>query len=111
MNFNEILAQLQKNVYQPIYFLMGEETYFIDEICNYITAHALDDSEREFNQTTLYGKDTDVATIIAQAKRFPLMGSRNLVIVKEAQHIRKIDDLTPYLEQPQAATILVICYI
>ena len=72
MNFNEILAQLQKNVYQPIYFLMGEETYFIDEICNYITAHALDDSEREFNQTTLYGKDTDVGTIIAQAKRFPL---------------------------------------
>lgn len=110
MNFNEILAQLQKNVYQPIYFLMGEETYFIDEICNYITAHALDDSEREFNQTTLYGKDTDVGTIIAQAKRFPLMGSRNLVIVKEAQHIRKIDDLEPYLEQPQAATILVICY-
>lgn len=110
MKFNEILANLSKKVYQPVYFLMGDETYFIDEICDYIANHVLDESEKEFNQTILYGKDTDVATIISEAKRFPLMGEHSVVIVKEAQHIRKIEDLEVYLEQPQPSTILVICY-
>ena len=110
MKFNEILANLRKKVYQPVYFLTGEETYFIDEICNYIANHVLDESEKEFNQTVLYGKDTDVATIISEAKRFPLMGEHSVVIVKEAQHIRKIEDLEVYLDQPQPSTILVICY-
>ena len=110
MKFNEILANLRKKVYQPVYFLMGDETYFIDEICDYIANHVLDESEKEFNQTVLYGKDTDVAAIIAEAKRFPLMGEHSVLIVKEAQHIRKIEDLEVYLEQPQPSTILVICY-
>ena len=110
MKFNEILANLRKKVYQPVYFLMGDETYFIDEICDYIANQVLDESEKEFNQTVLYGKETDVATIISEAKRFPLMGAHSVVIVKEAQHIRKIEDLEIYLEQPQPSTILVICY-
>jgi len=110
MKFNEILENLRNKVYQPVYFLMGDETYFIDEICNYIANHVLDESEKEFNQTILYGKDTNVATIISEAKRFPLMGTRSVVIVKEAQHIRKIEELEVYLEQPQMSTILVICY-
>ena len=91
MKFNEILSNLSKKVYQPVYFLMGEETYFIDEICDYIANHVLDESEKEFNQTVLYGKDTDVGTIISEAT-ISLMGEHSLVIVKEAQHIRKIDD-------------------
>lgn len=110
MKFNEILVNLRKKVYQPVYFLMGNETYFIDEICNYIANHVLDEYEKEFNQTVLYGKDTDVATIISEAKRFPMMGENRIVIVKEAQHVRKIEDLESYLEQPQPSTILVICY-
>tara|TARA_B100000900_G_scaffold415815_1_gene447323 strand:+ start:5262 stop:6260 length:999 start_codon:yes stop_codon:yes gene_type:complete len=110
MKFNDILANLRKKIYQPVYFLMGDETYFIDEICDYIANHVLDESEKEFNQTVLYGKDTDVADIISEVKRFPLMGIHNVVIVKEAQHIRKIEDLEVYLEQPQPSTILVICY-
>ena len=110
MKFNDILANLRKKIYQPVYFLMGDETYFIDEICDYIANHVLDESEKEFNQTVLYGKDTDVADIISEVKRFPLMGTHNVVIVKEAQHIRKIEDLEVYLEQPQPSTILVICY-
>lgn len=110
MKFNEIIANLRKKIYQPIYFLMGDETYFIDEICDYIANHVLDESEKEFNQTVLYGKETDVATIISEAKRFPLMGEHSVVIVKEAQHIRKIEDLEVYLKQPQPSTILVICY-
>ena len=110
MKFNEILANLSKKVYQPVYFLMGDETYFIDEICDYMVNHVLDESEKEFNQTILYGKDTDVATIISESKRFPLIGTHRVVIVKEAQHIRKIEGLEVYLEQPQPSTILVICY-
>ena len=70
MKFNEILANLRKKVYQPVYFLMGDEAYFIDEICDYIANHVLDESEKEFNQTVLYGKDTDVATIIAKPNDF-----------------------------------------
>ena len=110
MKFNEILTNLSKKVYQPVYFLMGDETYFIDEICDYIANHVLDESEKEFNQTILYGKDTDLATIISESKRFPLIGTHRVVIVKEAQHIRKIEGLEVYLEQPQPSTILVICY-
>ena len=110
MKFNEILTNLSKKVYQPVYFLMGDETYFIDEICDYMVNHVLDESEKEFNQTILYGKDTDVATIISESKRFPLIGTHRVVIVKEAQHIRKIEGLEVYLEQPQPSTILVICY-
>ena len=110
MKFNEILANLSKKVYQPVYFLMGDETYFIDEICDYMVNHVLDESEKEFNQTILYGKDTNVATIISESNRFPLIGTHRVVIVKEAQHIRKIEGLEVYLEQPQPSTILVICY-
>ena len=89
---------------------MGDETYFIDEICDYIASHVLDESEKNLTKLFYTEKTTDVATIISEAKRFPLMGEYSVVIVKEAQHIRKIEDLEVYLEQPQPSTILVICY-
>jgi DNA polymerase III subunit delta len=110
MNFEEILSNLRKKVYHPVYFLMGDEAYFIDQISNFIASNVLDEAEREFNQSVLYGKDVDVATIISEAKRFPLMGSHTVVIVKEAQHVRKIENLEPYLNNPLSSTILVICY-
>ena len=89
---------------------MGEEPYFIDVITDYIAENVLDESEKEFNQTILYGRETDVLTIISQAKRFPMIANHQVVIVKEAQSIRNIDNLLPYIENPLKSTILVICY-
>ena len=110
MTFEQILSDLKNKVYHPVYFLMGEEPYFIDVISDYIAGNVLDESEKEFNQTILYGRETDVLTIISQAKRFPMMSNHQVVIVKEAQSIRNIENLLSYMENPLKSTILVICY-
>lgn len=110
MTFEEILKELKENIYRPIYFLMGEEPYFIDRITDYITDHALKEEEKTFNQTILYGKDTDIPTIINTARRFPMMASRQVVIVREAQNLDQIEDLIHYAENPLKSTILVINY-
>lgn len=110
LKYEEIIRDLKNKVYHPVYFLQGEEPYFIDEVTNYIENHILDDAEKEFNQTVIYGRDTDVDDIVSTAKRFPMMANHQVVIVKEAQHIRNIEDLESYVENPQASTILVICY-
>jgi DNA polymerase-3 subunit delta len=110
MTFEEILSNLQKKIYHPIYFLMGEETYFIDKISDYITDHVLTDAEKGFNQTILYGKDTEPHTIIANARRFPMMSNYQVIIVREAQNIKKIEDLESYAKNPLNSTILVINY-
>lgn len=89
---------------------MGEEPYFIDEISNFISDNVLDETEKEFNQTILYGRETDVLTIISEAKRFPMMANHQVVIIKEAQDLRNIDEMEPYLKNPLSSTILVICY-
>ena len=89
---------------------MGEEPYYIDEISNYIAANVLTDDEKEFNQTEVYGKDSDVETIVSNAKRFPMMANYQVVIVKEAQNLDKIENLQAYIENPLNSTILVICY-
>ena len=126
--FNDILTDLKRKILKPIYFLCGEEPYFIDEISNYIEHNVLDESEREFNQTVIYGRDADMAAIIGAAKRFPMMSEYQVVIVKEAQNLREFskssgsDDETSgksssganpflnYVEHPQPSTILVICH-
>src|ERR1051325_2912832 len=121
MEFNDIMNDLKKKVYKPVYFLMGEEPYFIDRISNYIEQNVLDEPGKEFNQTILYGQDVDVVRVISEAKRFPMMADHTVVIVKEAQHIRNLakDDeggsktkspLQVYIENPQPTTILVFCY-
>ena len=110
MNYEDILANLKKKIYHPIYFLMGEESYFIDQITEYISKHVLTDAEKGFNQHILYGKDTDVDTIITHARRFPMMANHQVIIVKEAQNIKKIEDLEPYVKAPLDTTILVINY-
>lgn len=89
---------------------MGEETFYIDKISDYIGKNVLSEEEKEFNQTTLYGKDIDVATIISEAKQFPFGSAHRIVIVKEAQDIRSIDQLELYFDNPLPSTILVICY-
>jgi DNA polymerase III subunit delta len=108
--FEEILTELKNKIYHPVYFLMGEETYYIDLITDYITKHLLNESEKTFNQLILYGKDTDIATVINSAKRFPMMANYQVVVLKEAQELKKIEDLIYYIEKPLKSTILVINY-
>jgi len=110
VDFNQIIESIKKKVYYPVYFLMGEEPYYIDEITNYIASNVLTNDEKEFNQTVVYGKDTDEETIISYAKRFPMMANYQVVIVKEAQNLDEIEKLQTYIENPLSSTILVICY-
>jgi DNA polymerase-3 subunit delta len=109
-DFDQIMRDLSDRKFAPVYFLCGEEPYFIDRISNYIQQNVLSEAERGFNQTVLYGKDTNEETIIAEAKRFPMMAERQVVIVKEAQHLRSLDKLVGYLDQPQPSTVLVFAY-
>ena len=110
MNFEQILNDLKNKIYYPVYFLAGEESYYIDEISDFIEDHVLTDVEKEFNQTVIYGRETDVLSIISNAKRYPMMANYQVVIVKEAQEIKNIDELLPYIESPLDSTLLVINY-
>ena len=109
-DFQSILSDLKQKNYKPVYFLMGEEPYYIDVLCDYILNNVLDESEKEFNQTVLYGNDVDIKMVINAAKRFPMMSPYQVVVVKEAQNISNLDDLSFYLQKPQLSTILVFCY-
>ena len=106
----DVLNDLKNKRYSPVYFLMGEEPYYIDVISDYIQNNILDEMQREFDQTVLYGKETDMRTIINAAKRYPMMAPLQVVIVKEAQLIKDWDNLVFYLQQPSKSTILVFCY-
>ena len=107
---DDVLKELRAKQYRPIYYLMGEESYYIDVIANYMAEHILSDSEKEFNLTIVYGADTDIVSIINAAKRYPMMAEHQVIIVKEAQNIRNMDELFYYLQKPQSSTILVICH-
>jgi DNA polymerase III subunit delta len=110
LSWEEIIKDLRNKVYYPIYLLMGEETFYIDVISDFIEQNVLDENEKEFNQSILYGRDTDIATIVATAKRYPMMASHQVVIIKEAQNIKDIENLDSYVKNPLKSTILVICY-
>ena len=110
MTYEDIISNLQKKIYHPVYFLMGEESYFIDKISDYISDNVLTDAEKGFNQTILYGKDLEPRTIIDNALRFPMMANHQVIIVREAQNIKKIEDLDSYVKNPLNSTILVINY-
>ncbi len=113
MSETEILKDLKTKKYAPVYFLTGEEPYFIDQISDYIEANVLDESERDFNLTVLYGGDSTIDEVMNSAKRFPMMAERQVVIVKEAQALKewkskdKIEVLLNYVENPLGSTILV----
>lgn len=109
-SYEQILTDLRKKVYSPVYFLMGEEPYYIDLISDFIQNNVLNETEKEFDQTILYGKDVDINTVINAAKRYPMMSSHQVLIVKEAQLIKDWDNLVHYLSKPLASTILVFCY-
>ncbi len=110
MTYDEILKNIKNRVFSPIYYLHGEEAFFIDKICEAIDKTVLNEVEKDFNQTVVYGRETDIKTIISTAKRFPMMASHQVVLVKEAQHLKNIDELLSYAENPQPLTILVFCH-
>ena len=110
MTFENILKELENKIYKPIYFLYGEEAFYIDKITDFIAGNVLDETEKAFNQTILYGKDSLIEDIINSAKRFPMMANHQVIIVKEAQELKKIENLIYYAEQPLKSTILVFNY-
>jgi DNA polymerase-3 subunit delta len=110
ITYEAIVRDIKEKRFKPIYYLMGEESYYIDRIADYIADTALTETEKEFNQTILYGADTDIHSIINAAKRYPMMADHQVVIIKEAQSIKNMEELSFYLQKPQPATILVICH-
>ena len=110
MEFDAILQNLKKRIIHPIYLLEGEEPYYIDEISNYIEKNVLTDAEKGFNQSVFYGKDSSVVNIAESCLRFPMMAQRQVIIVKEAQSLAKIELLASYAEKPLASTVLVLNY-
>jgi len=108
--FEEIQNTIQNGNFFPVYLFQGEESYYIDQLTDLLIKNVLDDSERDFNQYIFYGMDSDVGTIINTCKRFPMMSERLLVVVKEAQGLKDIDDLIFYIQKPLRSTILVINY-
>ena len=110
VTYEEIVRNLKNRIYAPVYFLMGEEDYYIDRIADYIIDTVLSETEKEFNLTVTYGVDTDVANVINAAKRYPMMSEYQVVVVKEAQSLKRIEELAFYLQKPQKSTILVVCY-
>lgn len=109
--FESIMRDLKSRKYAPVYVLMGDESYYIDRISDYIEQNVLDVDDRDFNQTTVFGSDVTAAQIVDLAKGYPVMPSQyRVVIVKEAQNLRSLDALERYFEKPLRSTILVICY-
>lgn len=106
-----IVSDIKNGNIKPIYFLMGEEPYYIDKISDFIEESVLDEAEKGFNQQVMYGRDASIEDIVSSAKRYPMMAERQVLIVKEAQDLsRNIEKLVSYAENPQPTTVLVINY-
>jgi len=110
MTYDQIIAQLRKKQFAPIYFLMGDEPFYIDEISNYIEENTMLEEHRDFNQMLVYGKETDADEVIALAKEFPFGTDKRVVIVKEAKELKNMDRLVQYAENPTQTAIVVVCY-
>ena len=107
----KIVTDIKNGVIKPIYFLMGEEPYYIDKLSDYIEQKVLTEEEKGFNQTVLYGRDVTIDDIVSAAKRYPMMADRQVIIVKEAQDLsRNIEKLENYADNPMPSTVLVMCY-
>lgn len=110
MDFNQILRDLKAGQFRPVYFLHGEEPYFIDVISGYIEGEVLSDAEKAFNQSVFYGKEVDHLAVLDAARRYPMMAERQVVLIKEAQEMRSLPELLTYIEKPMPTTLLAICY-
>lgn len=110
VSFDSIMADLKAGKYVPVYYLMGDEPYYIDRIADYIAEHALRPEERDFNQTILFGSDVNASQIADAARRYPMMAERQVIIVKEAQNVKNTEPLERYFKQPMPSTVLVMCH-
>jgi len=110
LTYDQIIRDLQNKIYFPVYLLSGDEAFFIDSITNYMEEHILDAMEREFNQSVLYGLDTDISKLLSYAKSYPMSANYQVIIVKEAQHLKDLEELEAYIENPLKSTILVFAY-
>lgn len=108
--FEAIMRDLEARKFSPIYLLMGEEPYYIDQIADFIAENALDEAERDFNQTIVFGADTTAAQVADMARRYPMMAERQVIIVKESQNLRSLEPLAKYAEKPTPTTVLVLCH-
>jgi len=108
--YSRIIGDLKNKIYKGIYFLYGEEPYYIDLISDYISENILSEAEKSFNQVIIYGEESDLPTIINTARRFPMMANHQVVLVREAQYLKDIDLFRNYVDHPLSSTILVICY-
>jgi len=110
MTYEQLIGDLKNKVYKPLYFLFGDEPYYIDLLTDYISKNVLTEAEQSFNQTIVYGKDSDAGQVMNLAKRFPMMASHQVVVIREAQELKNFEDLIHYVENPQPSTLLVINY-
>jgi DNA polymerase-3 subunit delta len=110
VTYDGIMRDLHQRKFAPVYYLMGEEAYYIDKISDWIADHVLQPEERDFNQTILFGSDVTAAQIVDTARRYPMMSEYQVVIVKEAQNIKQTEALEKYFKQPMKSTILVMCH-
>ena len=110
VSFDSIMDDLKARRFAPVYYLMGDESYYIDKISDYIAEHVLQPEERDFNQTVLFGSDVTASQVADYARRYPMMSEHQVVIVKEAQNIKNTEALEKYFKQPLASTILVMCH-
>ena len=110
MEYQDIIKDWKQKKFRPLYWLEGEEDFFIDQVSNYAERHLLDEAERGFNLTILYGKDTDWSTVINACRRYPMFAERQVVILKEAQAMRDLLKLEPYIDNPLASTVFVVAH-
>ena len=104
----DIVKDARQGIFKPVYLLMGDEPYYVDMVCDAILEHCLDESERDFNQTVCYGADVDADTVITAARRYPMFAERQLVVVKEAQMMKSLEELAVYCQKPLESTVLVL---
>ena len=110
MSSEEIIRDIKAKKFSPVYFLHGEEPFFIDQVADAVEANVLPESERGFNQTILYGKDMDHVTLLDYLRRYPMMSERQVVILREAQEMKSLTELTAYMENPMPSTVFVVCH-
>lgn len=110
VTYDSVMSELKQRQFRPLYYLMGDESYYIDKISNWIAENVLQPEERDFNQTVLFGSDVNAAQIVDAAKRYPMMAEHQVLIVKEAQNIKHTEPLEKYFKAPMPSTILVMCH-
>lgn len=109
-SYESIMKDLKAQIYFPVYILMGDESFYIDKLCDYITENVLQPEEKDFNQVILFGADTTASQVVDQCKGYPMMAEHRVVILKEAQNLKNFDAIEKYFENPVKSTIFVMSY-